>query len=246
MGELGFNKFLGAALATFLIIMGLNEVSGAVFGGGGHHGEHEYASQNEWAADKFHGYRIDIAESAAGGGEVEAVFDLGLALANADPTAGEIVLNRQCATCHTWNEGGANGTGPNLYGVVGRDIASAAGFNYSGALSGIEGNWTYEDMDAWLTNPGAYARGTSMAYAGLRSPRRDADRANLIAYLATVSPSAPAFPAPLEIAEEETEAGEEAGENQTIDEETLQDAVDTATEGATEVGEEIEDAATED
>lgn len=208
MGELGFTKFFGAALATMLLIMGLNEVATAVFGGGGHHSDHEYESQNAWAADKFHGYRIDIAETTSGTDTEEEVFDLGLALANADPAAGETVLNRQCATCHSWNEGGPNGTGPNLYGVVGNDIASVAGFNYSGALSGIEGNWTYEQMNAWLTNPGSFARGTSMAYAGLRSPRRDADRVNLIAYLASQDASAPAFPDPLPTSAEDGEEGE--------------------------------------
>lgn len=199
MGELGFNKFFGAALATILVIFGLNEVSTGVFGGGGHHGGHHYDTQNEWAADKFHGYRIDIAEtSAGGGGDAEEVFDLGFLLASADPAAGETVMRRQCATCHTADEGGANGTGPNLHGIVGRPVAAAGtGFAYSGALSGIGGNWTYEQLNDWLTNPGSFARGTSMAYAGLRSPRRDADRVNLIAYLASVTPAAPDFPAPL-------------------------------------------------
>ena len=207
MGELGFNKFLGAALGTFLFIFALNEASAYIFGGGGHHDDHHYDTQNEWATAKFHGYRIDIAETNSGSGEVEGpVFDLGLMLASADPAAGETVLQRQCATCHTWNEGGANGTGPNLYGVIGKDVASNGTFRYSSALSGIEGNWTYEQMNDWLTNPGAFARGTSMAYAGLRSPRRDSDRVNVMAFLASTASDAPAYPAPLvtETAAEET------------------------------------------
>ena len=88
-------------------------------------------------------------------------------LASADPAAGEVVLQRQCKTCHTWNEGGANGTGPNLYGVIAKDIASNDSFRYSNALSGVEGEWTYEKMNDWLANPGAFARGTSMAYVCL-------------------------------------------------------------------------------
>ena len=224
MGELGFNKFFGAALATFLLIFGLNEVSTYVFGGGGHHGDHHYDNLNEWAADKFHGYRIDIPDTASGGGADEGpVFDLGALLAGADIAAGETVLKRQCATCHTWNEGGANGTGPNLYGVIGRDVASAAGFNYSGALSGIEGNWSYEQMNAWLINPGSFARGTSMAYAGLRSPRRDNDRVNLMAYLASLDPAAPAFPAPLVT---EASLEEEAIDDETATAEAGEDALD--------------------
>lgn len=207
MGELGFNKFLGAALGTFLFIFALNEASTYIFGGGGHHDDGHYECPNDWAEEKFHGYRIDIPCGSTGGGQDEGpVFDLGLMLASADPAAGETVLQRQCATCHTWNEGGANGTGPNLYGVIGKDIATKDGFTYSGALSGVEGNWTYEQMNDWLTNPGAFARGTSMAYAGLRSPRRDSDRVNVMAFLASTASNAPAYPAPLvtETAAEET------------------------------------------
>lgn len=237
MGELGFNKIFGAALATFLFIFGLNEVSARIFGEGGHHGDHHYESQNEWAAANFKGYIIPIAEASTGEQAPEGpVFDLGLMLASADPAAGEAVMNSQCKTCHSWNQGGANGTGPNLYGVIGRDIASASGFNYSGALTGIEGAWTYEQMNAWLTNPGSFARGTSMAYAGLRSPRRDADRVNLIAYLASTDTNAPAFPAPL--ATEASVAGDEdtaqASDVTEVPESVTESVTDGAPEGATE------------
>lgn len=208
MGELGFNKFFGAALATFLLIFGLNEVSTYLFGGGGHHGEHHYESNNEWAAANFHGYRIDIPEASSGGAAdvEEPPLDLGLLLASADPAAGETVLKRECGACHTWNSGGGNGTGPNLYGVIGRDIATGADFRYSGALSGVDGNWTYEQMNEWLAAPTSFARGTTMSYAGLRSPRNDKARVDVMAYLASVSPNAPAFPDPLpvEVVTEET------------------------------------------
>ena len=243
MGELGFNKFFGAALATFLFIFGLNELAARMFGEGGHHGEHHYESQNEWAASKFHGYRIDIAETSSSDNENEGpVFDLGLMLAGADPAAGETVLKRQCATCHTWNEGGANGTGPNLYGIIGNDIASASGFNYSGALSGVEGEWSYEQMNAWLTNPGSFARGTSMAYAGLRSPRRDNDRVNVIAYLASTAASAPAFPAPLA-----TEAAAEESQSEAIDGAVIEggDVIEGAEDGTAATASEAADALVE-
>ncbi|MEM6901024.1 MAG: c-type cytochrome [Pseudomonadota bacterium] len=197
MDELFVNKIMGAALGTVLFIFGVNEVSTAVFGGG-HHGHHEYASLNEWAEENFAGYRIEIAEAAGGGGAEEEgePFDLGLMLANADIAAGEASM-RQCAACHNWTEGGAHGTGPNLHAIMGNDIAGKAGYNYSGALSGVEGAWTYEAMNEWLTNPGGFARGNKMSYAGLRSPRKDEERVNIIAYLASQTPNAPAFPAPL-------------------------------------------------
>ncbi|MEM7662621.1 MAG: c-type cytochrome [Pseudomonadota bacterium] len=202
MDELFINKIVGAALGTVLFIFGVNEVSAAVFGGGGHHGDHHYESANKWAEENFSGYRIEIAEAAPSGDDEDVEpFDLGLMLANADISAGEASM-RQCAACHNWNDGGANGTGPNLYAVMGADIAAKPGYNYSSALSGIEGAWTYEAMNDWLANPSSFARGNKMSYAGLRSPRKDEERVNIIAYLASVSPGAPAFPEPLPVAEE--------------------------------------------
>lgn len=77
---------------------------------------------------------------------------------------------------------GQNGVGPYLLGVVGRDVASADGFSYSDALTGIEGNWTPEMLSGFIENPRSYAEGTAMSYAGMSDVE---DRANLIAYLAT-------------------------------------------------------------
>ena len=121
----------------------------------------------------------------------------------ADLSRGERSFKAKCASCHTIEQGGANGTGPNLYATLGAAKQSHAGFNYSGALSNTEGDWTWERMDAWLENPSAYARGTSMAFAGLK---RDDERASVLAYLASYSPDAPTPPAPLpeEVVEDET------------------------------------------
>jgi len=228
MGELSFNKFFGALLATLLLILGLNEVANIVFSsGGGHHGDHHYETQNEWAADKFHGYRIEIAEAAStGSDEPEEVFDLGLMLANADVAAGERAM-KQCAQCHTWNEGGAVSTGPNLYGIMSADIARSADFAYSGVLSDVDGNWTYDAMNEWLTNPGAFARGNKMSFAGIRgNPRKDAERVNILAYLASVSPNAEAFPAPL-VTETSAEDGAASESTVAIVEDAVTGAPDT-------------------
>lgn len=90
-------------------------------------------------------------------------------------------LFRRCAACHTLEEGGGNRVGPNLFGVFGRDIASADGFRYSPALLALEGSWTMEKMDQYLLSPRTFARGTRMAFAGLRDPD---ERQALIAWLA--------------------------------------------------------------
>lgn len=232
MGELGLNKIFGALLAVGLVVLGLKEVSTIVFGGG-HHGSHEYESLNQWAEENFHGYRIDIAETGGGGEVIEEVYDLGMLLLGADLAVGERSFKAKCSSCHTIEQGGANGTGPNLYGTLGAAKQSHAGFNYSGALGNTEGDWTWERMDAWLENPGSYARGTSMAFAGLK---RDNERASVLAYLASYSPDAPPQPEPLPAVEAEGDAEDAAGD--------LAEGDDTAVEGVIEDASELaEDAA---
>ncbi|GGG42973.1 cytochrome c family protein [Caldovatus sediminis] len=110
-------------------------------------------------------------------------------LASADPQNGEALARRLCAACHTFNEGGRSGVGPNLYGIVGAPHAHVQGFNYSAALRAKEGPWTYEELNAWLANPRAYAPGNRMAFAGMANAQQ---RADLIAYLRSISPGAPA------------------------------------------------------
>lgn len=210
MGELGLNKIFGALLATALGMMGLMQLPGLVFGGAsaGHHGEEHAEEQtlSQKMCSQFH-YCIEIAE-AASAGAAEVVFDLGAALANADLARGERTFAGQCSTCHTITKGGANGTGPNLFGVVGNHHAHLPGFAYSGAMAATAGEpWTYENLDKWLKSPGAYVKGTSMSFAGIK---KDADRANVIAYLAANTEGAPPFPAPLPAAAEGAPAEGEA------------------------------------
>ena len=99
-------------------------------------------------------------------------------LAAADPADGE-ALWRQCRSCHV-TEQGENGTGPYLYGVVGRDIGSVDGFSYSDTLASMEGDWTPERLNGFLENPRGYAPGTIMSFNGLRDVE---DRAAMVAYL---------------------------------------------------------------
>ena len=123
-------------------------------------------------------------------------------LASADVKAGEKIAHTVCAACHTFDEGGKAGVGPNLYGVVGAAHAHMAGFDYSSALKGKQGPWTYDALNEWLTKPSAYAPGTKMTFPGLP---KESERAAVIAYLRTLShtpeplpaaAAAPATPAP--------------------------------------------------
>jgi cytochrome c len=106
--------------------------------------------------------------------------------ASANAANGAAVF-RQCATCHTINKGGANGAGPNLYGVVGRAHGVHPGFNYSAAMKAKASEpWSLEAIYAFITNPRGAVPGTSMAFAGIRSEQQ---RADLMAYLREQSDS---------------------------------------------------------
>ena len=195
MGELGWNKIFGAILAAVLLIFGLREVSSILFPSGKHHGHHaedEGKDINEKFAEKY-AYTVAVASTGVVG-PIE-VYDLGKLLANADLSRGERAMTAKCASCHEWNEGGANKTGPALWATVGTGIGEhAPGFGYSAAFRASDASWTYENLDAYLQAPSNFMPGTAMSFVGLK---KDQERADVIAYLASITPGAPAFPEPL-------------------------------------------------
>ena len=132
------------------------------------------------------------AAGAGGGAPQEAKIEpIAPLLAKADPAEGEKIA-KQCVACHTFDKGGPNRIGPNLYGVIGSHPAEVAGFQFSKALEGIKDKvWDYEALNQWLANPQAYAKGTKMTFAGLRKPEQ---RADVIAFLRTKSDSPPPLP----------------------------------------------------
>jgi len=133
------------------------------------------------------------AEGAAKGGEAAPGAEILPALAKADPKKGEASV-ALCKVCHAFDKGAPSPIGPNLYGVVGRKIASLEGFNYSPALKAkaSEGDWTFEHLDMWLTNPQAFAAGTTMAFPGLPDLQT---RADVIDFLRTKSDNPVTLPA---------------------------------------------------
>ena len=194
-----FNTISGWVLFSGIVALGASIGAGMYF----HADSHEYPEGKDW------GYFVEGAEEIVPGGDGP---DLGTLLASADAAAGEKVFAK-CTACHTIDQGGANGIGPNLYGTMGKAIAGHAGFAYSSALSEKGGQWTWEAMDEWLKSPRGFANGTKMSFAGLSKPE---DRANVMEFLATYG-GAPAKPAPAAPAAEEGEAapgveGEEPSE----------------------------------
>jgi cytochrome c len=176
MDNLEFNKAAAAVLVAGIVFM----VSGVI-------------SSMVVKPEALHHSVLKIetaTETAAAPAKEEPLAPIAPLLASADLAAGEALAKRQCASCHSFNDGGKNGVGPNLYGIMGRAHGGVAGFTYSAALKGKPGPWNYEEMNAWLKKPAAYIPGSRMAYAGLNS---DKQRADIILYLRSLA----ATPVPL-------------------------------------------------
>lgn len=172
MDSFELNKILGALLATCLGVLTLNIAAGAIFTPG---------------KMEKPGYAIAVPDKpgATETAKPEPAEPLPVRLAASDPQKGQAAA-KQCTACHTFEKGGLNRVGPNLYDIVGRAKATVGGFNYSAALKGKGGTWTYEDLDLFLANPKGYIPGTTMGYAGLA---RGGQRADLINYLHTLADS---------------------------------------------------------
>lgn len=141
----------------------------------------------------------------AAGAPIAPVPSIAARLAKADVAAGEAYAAKGiCAVCHSFTEGGKAVIGPNLYNVVGGPRAHMAGFAYSDGMKAKAGNWTFEDLDTWLAKPSAFVSGTKMAFPGIPDPQT---RANVIAWMRTLSPSPVPLPAVTAVAAEAKPAG---------------------------------------
>ncbi len=178
MDSFEFNKIAGAVLFTLLIVLALNTLADLLI----------FGEQPEKP-----GYAVEIADASAGGGQSEAAAEavpLAQLLAAADVGRGEKQF-KKCAACHTVESGGPNKVGPNLYNIVGRKMGTGDGFAYSSAMVDKGEDWNWENLNAFILKPKDYLKGTKMAFAGIK---RDNQRADLLAYLKSISPDGPAFP----------------------------------------------------
>ena len=181
MNSFELNKILGAVLGTCLVLLALNIGANALF------------SPRPPAKP---GFEIAVAKHE-GAGEPAAKQEaepLPVRLAKANLDRGK-TISKQCGACHTFEKGGPNRVGPNLYGIVesGRG-EGRGGFNFSQAMKAKGGKWTFDELDKFLANPREYIPGTAMTFAGISNPQQ---RADVIAFLDTLADN----PVPLPKAE---------------------------------------------
>jgi cytochrome c len=178
------NKIMAGLLTAGLVFWAANRIAGIVVPD----------DAPKTPAIKIAGMVTAASPGAAAADTLASIIPL---IATADVAKGTAFVQQQCSACHSVNAGGAAGVGPNLYGVVGGPMFAGAGFAYSDAVKAkAKGNWNYDNMNAWLADPQGYAPGTAMSYAGIKNTQT---RADVVAYLRTLSASPLPLPTPDEV-----------------------------------------------
>ena len=165
MSGFELNKIMGAILSAALLVMVIGIIGDVL------------------VKPKQHTSSVVVADAPSAAQEEEKLEPIGPLLAAANVEAGKKQANK-CAACHTFDKGGKSKLGPPLWDIVNRKKAATDGFNYSSALQKKDGDWNYESLNAFIVKPRSYVPGTKMVFAGIRKP---SDRADLIAYLRSLS-----------------------------------------------------------
>ena len=168
MDSFELNKIIAAILMVVLLIIGLGKIADGIF---------------HVKKPKTAGYHVEmesqLASDASQKTEIVEKIDITAVMALGDITSGEKIF-KKCAACHSINKGGKNKIGPALYNVVGRAVGGVDDYKYSKALASYGKEWTFKELNGFLTKPSSYLKGTKMSYAGLR---KEKDRASVIKYL---------------------------------------------------------------
>ena len=168
MDSFELNKIIAAILMVVLLVIGLNKIADSVF---------------QVKKPENPGYKVEVEAQLTAGTSItdDAVEKLNIAtfMAVGDLDLGKKVF-KKCAACHSIAKGGGNKIGPALWNVTNRNVGGLSDYKYSKALSSYGKEWTFEELNGFLTKPSTYLKGTKMAYSGLR---KEKDRASIIMYL---------------------------------------------------------------
>jgi len=170
MDSFELNKILGAILGACLVLLITNFTANALFA-------------PQMPAKPGFVIAVNAPAKKATTAPKKAV-SIETLLQTASAQKGKAIAN-VCKVCHTLAKGEPNHVGPNLWGIVGdKRGEDRHGFNFSAAMKAKGGTWTYDDLNKFLTNPKAFIPGTAMGFAGIQ---KDSQRADVIAYLRTLS-----------------------------------------------------------